>query len=52
MFPRYYEHVRRRLGVSITERHQLIILVNQGRRDLLPGYLAEDAIAHYLHPLY
>ena len=52
MFPRYYENVHRRLGVDVAKRQQLIVLVGQGRGDLPRGYLAEDAIARCLHPLY
>ena len=41
-----YERVDWRLGVKVVERDDLIVLIDNGRGDLVAGNFAEDAIAH------
>lgn len=41
-----HESVDRRLGVEVVEGDDLIVLVNDGRGDLVVGNFAEDAITH------
>jgi len=40
------EQVHRRLGEDVLEGEQVLVLVDQGRRDLLPRDLAEQAFSH------
>lgn len=41
-----YERVDRRLGVEVVEGDDLIVLIDNGRGDLVVGNFAEDAITH------
>ena len=41
-----HERMDRRLGVKVVERDDLVVLVNDGRGDLVVGDFAEDAITH------
>lgn len=41
-----HKRVDRRLGVKVIERNDLVVLVNDGRGDLVVGDFAEDAITH------
>lgn len=41
-----HERVDRRLGVKVVEGDDLIVLIDNGRGDLVVGNFAEDAIAH------
>lgn len=41
-----HERVDRRLGVKVVERDDLVILIDNGRGDLVVGDFAEDAITH------
>lgn len=41
-----HERVDRRLGIEVVERDDLVILVDDGRGDLVVGNFAEDAITH------
>ena len=39
-----HERVDRRLGIEVVERDDLIVLIDNGRGDLVVGDFAEDAI--------
>ena len=41
-----HERVDRRLGVKVVERDDLVVLIDNGRGDLVVGDFAEDAITH------
>ena len=41
-----HERVDRRLGVKVVECDDLVVLVNDGRGDLVVGDFAENAITH------
>ena len=41
-----HERVDRRLGIEVVERDDLVILVDDGRGDLVVSNFAEDAITH------
>ena len=41
-----HERVDRSLGVKVVERDDLVVLIDNGRGDLMVGDFAEDAITH------
>jgi len=41
-----HERMDRRLGIEVVEGDDLVILIDNGRGDLVVGNFAEDAIAH------
>lgn len=41
-----HERVDRRLGIEVVEGDDLIVLIDNGRGDLVVGNFAEDAITH------
>ena len=43
---RDHERVDRRLGIEVVERDDLVVLIDNGRGNLVAGNFAEDAIAH------
>ena len=41
-----HERVDRRLGIEVVKSDDLVVLIDNGRGDLVVGNFAEDAIAH------
>lgn len=41
-----HERVDRRLGVEVVERDDLVVLIDNGRGNLVVGNFTEDAITH------
>ena len=41
-----HERVDRRLGIQVVERDDLVVLIDNGRGDLVVSNFAEDAITH------
>ena len=41
-----HERVDRRLGVEVVEGDDLVVLIDNGRGDLVVGNFAEDAVTH------
>lgn len=41
-----HERVDRRLGIEVVERDDLVVLIDNGRGNLVVGNFAENAIAH------
>lgn len=46
MFLGDHERVDRRLGIEVVEGDDLVVLIDNGRGNLVAGNFAENAIAH------